>query len=93
MVEANEMLNDIQCSREYVRFLHKRNSCDCLESAYNKLKTTTQVTNRCCHCNVVRPTKLIKNAQDATMQCIVLGSAKWLVIMITKNIAKLYRNI
>jgi hypothetical protein len=41
-IEVESILQEIQCSRKFVRFIHKRNFCICLERAYNELKTTTQ---------------------------------------------------
>lgn len=36
MIENAYILSDIRCSREFVRFVHQRNSCNCLESAFNE---------------------------------------------------------
>jgi hypothetical protein len=55
--EASKMLSDIQCFREFVRFVHERNSCNCLESAYNELKHTSRRTNVCRYCKEDTPAK------------------------------------
>jgi hypothetical protein len=36
MIENAYILSDIRCSREFVRFVHQRNSSNCLESAFNE---------------------------------------------------------
>lgn len=59
-IEAGNKINDISCSREFVRFVHEHNTCNCLESAYNELKKTTRRTNGCIYCKVLKPVKQIK---------------------------------
>jgi hypothetical protein len=59
-IDVENILKDIQCSRGFVSFVHKRNFHNCLESAYNELKTTAQRTNVCCHCKEDKPTKQVK---------------------------------
>eukprot|EP00956_Cyclotella_meneghiniana_P028055 scaffold64434_cov52-Cyclotella_meneghiniana.AAC.5 len=39
-----------RCPREFVRFFHKRNSCDCLSALYDKLKKKTQRISVCHEC-------------------------------------------
>jgi hypothetical protein len=59
-VETNKMCSAIQCCREFVHFIHERNSCNCLESAYNELKRAYRRTNVCGNCNEDKPAKQIK---------------------------------
>lgn len=70
-VQIKQTLNDIGCSREFVRFVHQRNSCDCLQSAYNELKTTTQRTNMCNYCRGNKPINQVKQCSRCklTMYC------------------------
>eukprot|EP00956_Cyclotella_meneghiniana_P012027 scaffold17043_cov36-Cyclotella_meneghiniana.AAC.6 len=60
IVESQRMLNDIRCTRDIVRFVDKRNSCDCLKSIYNELKKTTTRQNVCHNCNQMKHHKDIK---------------------------------
>ena len=60
IVESRRMLDDIRCTRDIVRFVDKRNSCDCLKSIYNELKKTTTRQNLCHNCNQMKHHKDIK---------------------------------
>lgn len=59
-IETTTKTNDISCSREFVRFVNERNTCNCLESAYNELKKTTRRTNLCANCKEHKPNKQIR---------------------------------
>ena len=54
---AGEMLaalNDlINCPRQTIRFFHRRNSCNCLQELYYKLKETTEKTSYCFYCDKI----------------------------------------
>eukprot|EP00956_Cyclotella_meneghiniana_P006593 scaffold8717_cov59-Cyclotella_meneghiniana.AAC.2 len=60
IVESRRMLDDIRCTRDLVRFVHKRNSCDCLKSIYNELKKTTKRQTSCHNCLQMKHHKDIK---------------------------------
>eukprot|EP00956_Cyclotella_meneghiniana_P024195 scaffold48279_cov50-Cyclotella_meneghiniana.AAC.5 len=60
IVESRRMLDDIRCTRDIVRFVHKRNSCDCLKSIYNELKKTTKRQTLCHNCGQMKNHKDIK---------------------------------
>eukprot|EP00956_Cyclotella_meneghiniana_P033440 scaffold96225_cov35-Cyclotella_meneghiniana.AAC.1 len=60
IVESRRMVDDIRCTRGIVRFVDKRNSCDCLKSIYNELKTTTKRQNLCHYCGQMKHHKDIK---------------------------------
>eukprot|EP00956_Cyclotella_meneghiniana_P029520 scaffold71702_cov25-Cyclotella_meneghiniana.AAC.1 len=52
--EIQAALNDLwNCSRQTIRFFHRRNSCDCLQELYYKLKETTNKTSLCHNCEEV----------------------------------------
>jgi hypothetical protein len=59
-IEAANFRCDIQCPREFVRYVHEHNCCECLQSAYNELKTTTKRTSICDYCKELKPAKQIK---------------------------------
>lgn len=47
----------ISCPREIVKFFHRRNSCDCLQEIYYKLKETTKRVLVCGNCNEAKDKK------------------------------------
>eukprot|EP00956_Cyclotella_meneghiniana_P009363 scaffold12956_cov71-Cyclotella_meneghiniana.AAC.11 len=52
--EVTIPLSDIlYCPRQAIKFFHRRNSCDCLQELYYKLKETTKKTSRCNNCSEV----------------------------------------
>lgn len=48
------------CPRELVRFYHKKNSCDCLEALYSRLKKTKDRKRRCFGCGSIKNFREIK---------------------------------
>jgi hypothetical protein len=91
-VEIQKMMWPVmRCCREYVRFVHKRNACNCLESAYNELKRTYRRTNVCQYCMEDILQNKSKCAQDAMLLCIALQSANWLITQCIWSIASGYR--
>eukprot|EP00956_Cyclotella_meneghiniana_P005573 scaffold7169_cov76-Cyclotella_meneghiniana.AAC.5 len=53
-IEITASMNDVMfCPRQMVRFFHRRNSCDCLQDIYYKLKETTNKTSLCHNCSKV----------------------------------------
>ena len=76
--ESRKRLDDIVgCTRETVRFFHKRNSCDCLKQLYYMLKESTKRTAECWNCrNIVDIRKLSRcdgcsKAQFCSYECAV----------------------
>ena len=65
----------MHCPREIVRFYHKHNSCNCLETLYSKLKKTTDRTTNCFGCGVIKDFREIKEcsgckvAQYCSREC------------------------
>jgi hypothetical protein len=41
-IEFNNVIANTDCAREFVHFMHERNFCNFLESAYNVLKKATE---------------------------------------------------
>lgn len=70
--EVCKMTKDTRCSRVFVRFVHERNACNCLGSAYNELKRTTKRTNVCSYCKESKP-KQIKECSGCKMEIILLS--------------------
>ena len=68
MIEIENALNYVECCREFVRYVHERNTCNCLESVYNELKTTTRRTNICWHCKESKPVKQIKECSGCKIE-------------------------
>eukprot|EP00956_Cyclotella_meneghiniana_P005574 scaffold7169_cov76-Cyclotella_meneghiniana.AAC.6 len=57
-LEIVSALNDLSfCSRQTVRFFHRRNYCSCLQDIYYKLKETTKTTSPCLNCRKIDETK------------------------------------
>ncbi|KAL3775796.1 hypothetical protein ACHAWO_003126 [Cyclotella atomus] len=50
----------IWCRLGSVRFVHKRNSCQCLEELHSKLKQTTVRKTRCGYCGELKDSREIK---------------------------------
>ena len=76
--EAMKCWDDIaDCTRETVRFFHKRNSCNCLKEIYYMLKESTKRTAQCWNCrNIVDIRKLSRcdgcnKAQFCSYECAV----------------------
>ena len=51
------------CPRQTVRFFHRRNSCDCLQELYDKLKETTKKTSLCRYCRKMVETKQLSRCE------------------------------
>ena len=75
-LEILSALNDMYvCPRQIVKFFHRRNSCDCLQEMYYKLKETTTKTSFCNNCSKVVETKQLsrceycKSAQYCSYEC------------------------
>jgi hypothetical protein len=82
-IEIERIFNGIQCPRDFVRFVHERNSCSCLESAYIELKRTTQRSYPCWHCKRHIPIKQIKVCSNLLV--IVLGSVNYRITQSTRR--------
>lgn len=67
ILEPEKEASEVGCSRDAVRFVHKRNSCDCLKVIYDELKKTTQRTNKCDVCRVARHHKEIKSCSKCNV--------------------------
>eukprot|EP00956_Cyclotella_meneghiniana_P031740 scaffold84343_cov23-Cyclotella_meneghiniana.AAC.1 len=51
------------CPRTAIRFYHRRNSCDCLQEMYYRLKETTHRTSWCWNCTKEVDIKMIKECE------------------------------
>lgn len=62
------------CPRSCIRFLHKRNSCDCLEELYRDLKRSMKRRTLCCGCMKSKDVKEVRSCacgiyQYCSRQC------------------------
>eukprot|EP00956_Cyclotella_meneghiniana_P001480 scaffold1647_cov23-Cyclotella_meneghiniana.AAC.1 len=57
------LIDILYCSRQTIKFLHRRNSCDCLQELYYKLKETTHKTSRCHNCKKIFEIKQLSRCE------------------------------
>jgi hypothetical protein len=68
LIEMIPLMNDVECNtREIVRFLHKRNSCNCLQEVYHQVKKITRVSY--CHgCHTKKDAKEVRSCVCGVFQ-------------------------
>ena len=63
----NALDDVIRSPRQSVRYFHRRNSCDCLQEIYYKLKETTKRIAVCCNCKIIKDIREMSECEYCQM--------------------------